>query len=137
MSCKIGCLTDHCFFFGQGLGAVFTHDDQPGCDTDSDPDARLALGIYRSDSANDGQRRTDRPLGIVLVGAWITEKRHDAIANIIRDEALELVDRVGATVVIATCDLIEIFGIERPGERCRTHDIAKKNREVPSLAAGN
>ena len=45
-----------------------------------------------------------------------------------------MVDRVGATVVIATRDLIEIFGIERPGERCRTHDIAKKNREVPCLA---
>jgi len=48
-----------------------------------------------------------------------------------------LVDRVGAAAVIATRDLIEIFGIERPGERCRTHDIAKKNREAPSLAAGN
>ena len=54
MSCKIGRLTDHCFFFGQGLGAVFTHDDKPGCDTDPDPNARFALGIRRSDSTNDG-----------------------------------------------------------------------------------
>jgi hypothetical protein len=33
--------------------------------------------------------------------------------------------------------LIEIFGVERLGERCRAHDVAKENREVPSLAAGN
>src|SRR5262249_49051433 len=137
MSRKIGCLTDDCFFFGQGLGAVFTHDDKPGCDTDPDPNARLALGIRRSNSANNGQRRADCPLGIVFVGARITEKRHDAIANVIRDEALELMDRVGAAVVIATRNLIEIFGIERLGERCRTHDVTKENREVPSLAAGN
>jgi hypothetical protein len=137
MSCKIGCLTDDCFFLGQGLGAVFTHDDKPGCDTDPDPNARFVLGIRCSDIANDGQRRADCPLCIVFVGAWITEKRHYAIANVIRDEALELMDRVGAAVVIATRDLIEIFGVERLGERCRAHDVAKENREVPSLAAGN
>src|SRR5262249_52578172 len=137
MSRKIGCLTDNCFFFGQRLGAVFTHNDKPGCDTDPDLNARLALGIRRPDSANDGQRRADCPLGIVFVGSWITEKRHDAVANVIRDEALELVDRVGAAVVIATRDLIEIFGIERLCERCRAHDVAKENREVPSFAAGS
>src|SRR5262245_16848594 len=134
MSRKIGCLTHDCFFLGQGLGTVFTHDDKPGCDTDPDFNVRLALGIRSSDIANDGQRRADCPLCIVFVGAWITEKRHDAIANVIRDEALELMDRVGAAVVIATRDLIEIFGVERLGERCRTHDVAKENREVPSLA---
>src|SRR5215510_11266394 len=117
MSCKIGCLTDHCFFFGQGLGAVFTHDDKPGRDTDPDPNASLALGIRRSDSANDVQRSMDCPLGIVFVGAWITEKRHYAIANVICDKPLELVDGVVAAVVIATRDLIEFFGIKRLGER--------------------
>ena len=48
-----------------------------------------------------------------------------------------MMDRVGAAVVIATRDLIEFFGIERLGERRRAHDVAKENREVPSLAAGN
>src|SRR5262249_30339592 len=126
-----------CFFFGQGLGAVFAHNDKPGCDTDPDLNARLALGIRRPDSANDGQRRADCPLGIVFVGSWITEKRHDAVANVIRDEALELVDRVGAAVIIATRELIEVFGIERLCERCRAHDVAKENREVSSFAAGS
>ena len=125
MSREIGGLTNDCFFLGQRLGAIFTNDHESGCDANPDPNARLALTVRRSNRAKDGQCGVNRPFRVVFVGTRVPEQRHDAVPDVIGDEALELPYRVGATVVVPACDLVEILGIERPGERRRPDDVAE------------
>ena len=135
MGREIGRLAYDGLFLGQRSGTILAYDDQAGGDTD--PDLQFVRAVRRPYRADDGQRGVDRPLGIVFVGTRISEQRHDAVADIIRDQAVELVNRVGATVVIAPRDGVEIFRIERLRKRGRPNDVAEENGKVSPLAAGN
>ena len=83
MSREVRCLTDDVFFLGQRVSPVLADDDETACDADASPHPRLAAAAQVTQRSDDAQRGMNCPFGIILMGARITEQRHDAVAKVI------------------------------------------------------
>jgi hypothetical protein len=49
--------------------------------------------------------------------------------------ALELVDDLGACLLVAANDVTEVLRVQSLGKRRRAHQITEHNRELPPLGA--
>ena len=128
---------DHRFFLGQRTHSGLADHDKARGDSDPNPQLRLAPAADAPDRPKNSERRMDRPLRAVFVRARIAEQRHDAIADIVRDQAIELLDRAGTAVVITPRDLVQFFRIERLCELGRTDKIAEQHRQMTAFASGS
>ena len=82
------------------------------------------------DRGDDRKRRADRALGIVLMGVRITGIDQHAVAEILRDRAVEAADEFRGAAMEGGDDGPQILGIEpakrssRPGRRTSTVSCA-------------
>ena len=77
--------------------------------------------------------RPNRPLGIILMCSWIAEINDYALAHVLADKAVEPADDVGNGAMIGGDDLVQILGIDPPGEPACADEIADHHRHLPSL----
>ena len=70
-------------------------------DTNGERDsARRLSRVEGSNGIDDGQPSAHRPLGIVLVRQWVAEVNQEAVAQVLRDVALEAGDHLGADALV-------------------------------------
>jgi hypothetical protein len=69
---------------------------------------------------------------IIFVGMWIA-KVDQAIAQILRDRALEALDHLGTDLLVGADDLVQVFRIELRGEAGRVHQVAEQYHELAAL----
>jgi hypothetical protein len=53
---------------------------------------------------------------VILMGARVTEQRHNAVANVIRYDPVKATDRVCTAVIINARNLVQVFWIKGFGE---------------------
>ena len=78
--------------------------------------------------------RVARPLGMVLVGDRRTEERHDPIARVLVDRALEPMYSVGQDPEEAIEDGVPDLGIQPLGQLHRALHVRKQHRDLLALA---
>jgi hypothetical protein len=96
-----------------------------------DPNTRgaLPLGISRMpilECFDNAQPGTDGALRIVFMRLWVTEIRHQSIAQIMRDIPLKLVDNLRARGVGCLHKRMQLFRIEMIGEALLIEDTIAK-----------
>jgi hypothetical protein len=102
MSSEIGRFPDDRLFLSQRVTAIFADDNETGRNPDAHPDQHVVFGVGRPDGANDAQCCPHGSFGIVFVGTRIPEQCHNAVADVVGDNTIELADRVAtASVVLA------------------------------------
>jgi hypothetical protein len=114
---------------------VALDDDVPRGDSDAAGGRREVAAATRlaAEGLDDLQRRTDRPLGVVLVRARPSEARHDAVAQHLVDVTAEARDHLAAGIVEAAQDVPHLLGIEPRGELGRADEIAEHHGQVAPL----
>jgi hypothetical protein len=125
--CQIWRHADQILHLGQ------RYKDMAARDADPNPEADTVPGVRQADRADDGQCGADGPFGIVFVRLRISEQGLNAVADNVRNETADLADRSSAGLVIILGDVVQVFELERAGERRRADHVAEENREVASL----
>jgi hypothetical protein len=80
------------------------------------------------------KRRVARSLGVVLVGDRSTEERHDPVARVLVDRALEAVHAVGQDLEEAVQDPVPLLGVHLLGQLHRALHVGEENGDLLALA---
>ena len=91
------------------------------------------LFVELRDRVEDGETGASGALGIIVVSDRVAEKGHDAVAEVAHDHALEARDRIRRRALITRHCRAPFLGIELRGERRRSDQIAKQDRQMPPL----
>src|SRR3989449_2193584 len=114
------------------------HDDGPRVDADPHLQTEAALGLELlrviAERLLDSERRVDGAPRSVLVGDGRAEERHDAVARVLVDRALEPVDLRSDQLEAALDDAVHVLRIELLGERREPGDVGEENRHLAALA---
>ncbi len=86
------------------------------------------------EAVSQTQRRVTRSLRVILVGDWCAEERHDSVAGVLVDRALEAVNALGQNLEEAVEDGMPLFGARLLRELHRTLDVGEHDRHLFSLA---
>jgi hypothetical protein len=95
------------------------------------PDLPVKIGY----SLEDRQAGAGSALRIVVMGFRVAEECHNAIAEILRDMAAEMLDGLRRRAMIFDDDFAPLLGIEMAGDLGRADQIAKQHRQMPPLAS--
>jgi hypothetical protein len=102
-------------------------------DGDLDACVLLELGIQLPDRRYHSEASPHRPLGIILMRQGIAEVDQQAIAEILRDVALEALDDLGTGLLIGAHPLAVVFRVELAGEHGRVHEVAEQHRKLAAF----
>ncbi len=107
-------------------------DYQAGCNSDTtlQGSARLKRG-HRCDQF---EPRSHCPICVVLVGPGIAKIHEDTVAHVFRNEPVVALHRARDTLLISRNDVPQILGIHSRGELCRTDQVGKHHRDLPTLS---
>jgi hypothetical protein len=94
-----------------------------------------SAGLQPSHRLDQLQPRTYRPLGIVLMGVWVTEVHEHAIAHVLRHEPTEALHRLGDTLLIGGDDLAQVLRVDAGRERCRTYKVREHHCDLAALSS--
>ena len=97
----------------------------------------LVLAVQLGERALYGERRSHRPLGIVLLRHRIAEQRHQPVAELLGDLTAHLRDCRRSRIEIGANQVAPFLGIEPRGDAGRIHQIAEHHCDVPALAAAS
>src|SRR5580704_15176166 len=96
----------------------------------------VALLVEHGYAFEDCKPCARRPLSVVVVGLRPSEIGKQAVAEILRYEAVEALNCFRGSVKIVSFDFAPLLGIKPLGNLCRADQIAKHDRQVSSLAIG-
>ena len=82
----------------------------------------------------DGQRRPHRPLGVVAVGDWRAEDRHDTVADVLVDPAAMLGDEAVGAGEEALQEGVHLLRVKLAAERGVAGEVGEDDRDLPPLA---
>ena len=126
--------------FRARVAAERAHHDGAGVDADARDDLGLARRapalIDRRELGLDRERGADGALRVVFVRLGIPEVDEHAVAEILRDVALEALHGAGADALINRDQIAQIFGIDALAQLGRAHEIAEHRGELAPLARG-
>jgi hypothetical protein len=91
--------------------------------------SRLFVELY--DHIEDGETGAR---GVVVMGSGPAEVSHHAVAQIVRDVAIEAGNRFGGRAIIPRDRLAPFLGIELCGDRGRTGEVTEQHRQMTPLA---
>jgi hypothetical protein len=91
------------------------------------------VGIQRPHGVEDAQASTDGPLGIVFVGLREAKVHQQAIAQILGDRPVKVLDDLDPGRLISQHHLAQVFGVELAGERGRLHQVAEQHGELAAF----
>ena len=98
------------------LRSTLSHEIADHDEASRDADAHLEFFhgpcLQRSDHAYDFQSCSDRPLGVVLMGAWKAKIGENAVAHEFSDKTVVACDNTRAGVLIAADHMPHILGIK-------------------------
>jgi hypothetical protein len=80
------------------------------------------------------ERRIARPLGMVLMGDGCPEERHDAVAGVLVDGALEAVDAVRQDLEEAVEDAVPLLGVHLLGQLQGALHVSEEHGHLLALA---
>src|SRR5262245_38098217 len=92
--------------------------------------ARLQ-GTYPPDQFEPGP---DCPLGVILMGARIAKIYEDAVAQILRQEAIEAAHDLGYASMIGSNDLAQVLRVHAGGKRRRADKVREHHRDLAPLS---
>src|SRR5215831_20351043 len=72
-------------------------------------------------------------LGVVLVSLWISEIDQDAVAHVLRHEAVEAAYRFSHAFLIGRDYLAEVLRVHASGQRRRTHQVREHDGDLTAL----
>ena len=98
----------------------------------SDGTVRLQL----ADRLGKLQSRAHRPLGVLLMRAWVAEIGEHAVAHILGDVPIPALDHFGAALVISSEHCAHVFWVEPRRQLGRTHQIAEQHCQLSALRIG-
>ena len=118
--------------------ADLAHHDLAGVDPDAHREGEPVLALHLPRVAPElvaqMQRRVARPLGVVLVGDRRTEERHDPVAGVLVDRALEAVDAVRQDLEEAVQDPVPLLGVDLLGQLHRALHVGEEHGDLLALA---
>jgi hypothetical protein len=114
------------------------HDHGPGVQTDAhlQSEATLLLQLARQlrDGILDAESGVHGALGAILVRDRRAEQRHDAVAAVLVDGALEAMHLGRDGLKAAIDDPVHFFGIHPLRERGEAGDVGEQDGDLPPLA---
>lgn len=131
---EIGRLADYRLLLRRPGAEQVADDDEPG--GDAEPHLEALGNLEPADGVDDGETRTHRLLGILLVRLRIAEIGEDAVAHVLGDKPAEPGQHLGDAAVISADDLAQIFGVEARRDLGRADQIAEHDGQQASLGAG-
>src|SRR5262249_5887167 len=134
---QIGGLTERQLFL-PGATPHLPHHHPPGMDPYAPGQAHTAFPRQASTQLAQGldhpQPSTYGALGVVFMGQRVAEVDQQAIAEILRDMALEAGDHLGTGRLIGPHDLAQVFRIELTRQARRVHQVTKQHRELAAFS---
>jgi hypothetical protein len=106
----------------------------PHARREADAVLALHLGRVARDLVSQAERRVACPLRMVLVRDGRPEQRHDAVARVLVDGALEAVHAVGQDREEAIEDPVPLLRVELAGQLHRPLHVGKQHRDLLALA---
>jgi hypothetical protein len=114
------------------------HYNQPGVDRQphGHPDAVVALqaGVQPGDGLEDPQPSPHGLVRVILVRGGVSEVDQHAVAEVLRDVAVEPSHNRGTARVVLTQDLAELLRIQSPRQRGRLHEVTEHHGQLAPLA---
>ena len=109
-----------------------------GRDADADVEVeRLVALVQVGDRVAHGERRSDGPLGIVLVGRRGAVHGDDRVADELLDGAAVALERPAQRLVVAAQERPDVLGVELLRARRRADEVDEDRRDdLPLLARG-
>lgn len=89
-----------------------------------------------ADSPDRGKSRAHRALGVVLVGARVSEKKQHSIARALGQQAAVALDHSLHAVAVRRHDFAQVLGVEARREGHGPDHAAGHDGELPSLGTG-
>ncbi len=101
------------------------------------PDAGVGIEhlVDPPDLLDDGEARPHRALGVVLVRLRPAEIDQRAVADVAREVAAIVVDRLGDGALVGTHQVAHLLGIEPARDLGRANHVAEQQDQEPPLAA--
>ena len=127
-------LADHSAFLRRTRAdQISDHNEAAG---DAKPHAQRFRCCQRVDCVDDGEPRSHRPFGVVLMRLRIAEIDQHPVTHVLGDKAGVLADGVGDTAVIGADQFPQILWI-KPCRECRRADeIGKHHRQLAPFGVG-
>jgi len=94
------------------------------------------VGAEGGAGLQQAQPRPDRPLGVVFVRHGVAKIDQHAIAQVLGQIAIKLVDHLGTELMIGAHHLAVLFGIQPCGERRRADQVAEQHGEMAAFRLG-
>ena len=132
----VGCITEHVRAFVVGIA------DHYRSGVDSNPYRKRLKPLYiersveRRHFLDDNQPCSHGTFGIVFVRSGISEPSQNAIAQVLRNIALETRHRFGGNSLIAREDIAPFLGVELSRYLGRVDQIAEQDCQMAPLAFG-
>jgi hypothetical protein len=112
---------------------AFAYDHKAARDSDSDTNGRMAVRTNGLGNLYNVQRSMDSAFSVIFMCSRVSEQCHYPVTDIARDDAIKAADSFATSIVISLHKLAQIFRIEQFRQGGRSHNIAKKNCQVPTL----
>ncbi len=112
-------------------------DHGPAVEPDTGGEGRqVASGVRRIqvfERAEDNQAGASRAFRVILLRPRISEQRHEPVAQLLRDMAAVLADRLAGVIEIGLDEIAPVLGVERGREAGRSDQIAEHYGDGPPL----
>ncbi len=129
-------LADRCPSDDQFGSDDVADDDQTGGDPDPRRERSPVACTQRRDRCGAVDARPRCPLGVVLVRAWKSEVRQDAIAEVLSDRALVAFDGGAEGLLEVANRRAKILGVDARAQRGEVDEIREEYREHAALRLG-
>jgi hypothetical protein len=116
-----------------GTGRCLADHDEAGGDADARLQRRPLRRRQRADGLDRRERGAHRPRRVVLVRAGVAEPDHHAVAEQLRDVAVEGGDRRGHRVAVGAEQPAQVLGVEPHRQRGGADQVADHHGEVAAL----
>ena len=94
------------------------------------------LAIELGECVLDSQRGAGCPLGIVLLGDWVAEQRHQRVTHFPGDVAAQLIHHRRSRVEIIAQQVAPVLGVQPRRNPGRIHQIAEHHGKITPLSCG-
>ncbi len=121
-------------------GAHFSDDDDARMQADAHVQADAAPGFQLAvepvEARQDVARGANGPGRFLLVRGGVAEVRQNAVAEVLRHEALLPGDGRAGEGVVLPDQVLPVLQLGAPGQQRRAYDVAKHDRQLAPLAGG-
>jgi hypothetical protein len=108
-------------------GSYFSAKISPSSTSGAETDLHLLAGIQIIDGGDEFEARSNRALGVVLVGNGCTPDGHNSVTNELFNGSPVARDNVLRSVKVSSEELANCFGVTFLGQGSETNEVNEKN----------